>query len=80
MEINQPKSVKLKMTGHKLRICGKWQGALKQKSVKQTEIKHGLWRRLIFKPVLQILRLVSSNSWHKHEMAKHYGRQNSLKG
>jgi len=50
------------------------QGALKQKGVKQTEIKHALWRRLIFNPVLQSLRLVPSNSSLKHEMATHYGR------
>jgi len=36
MEINQPNSVKLKMTGHKLRSCENWQGTLKQKGVKQT--------------------------------------------
>jgi hypothetical protein len=36
MEINQLKSVKLKLTGHKLRSCENWQGALKQIGVKQT--------------------------------------------
>jgi hypothetical protein len=55
MEINQSKSVEPKMTGRKLRSCENWQGVLKQRGVKQTDIKHGLWRRLIFNPVLQIL-------------------------
>ena len=59
------------MTGQKLRSCGNWQGALKQKMVKQTDIKHGLWHCLIFNPMLQTVRLVPSNSWHKHEMAEH---------
>jgi hypothetical protein len=68
------------MTEHKLRSCENWQGALQQKGVKQTETKHGLWHRLILNPVLQSLILVPSNSWLKHEMAKHYGRQNRLKG
>jgi len=68
------------MTGHKLRSCENWQGTLKKKDVKQIEIKHGLWHGLIFNPVLQNLRLVPSNSWHKHEMAKHYGRQNRSQG
>jgi hypothetical protein len=36
---SQPKGVKPKIRGHKLKICVNFQGALKHKSVKQTETK-----------------------------------------
>ena len=46
MEINQPKSVKLKMTGHKLRSFENWEGVLKQngrcKTDRQTD-RHKTW-------------------------------------
>jgi hypothetical protein len=32
---SQPKCIKLKMRGHKLRSVAQWQGALKQKDIKQ---------------------------------------------
>lgn len=42
MQMNQPKSVKLKMTECKLRSGINWQEALKQKGIKQMCIKEGL--------------------------------------
>jgi hypothetical protein len=52
METNQPKSVKLKVRGHKLRSGVNWQGALKQKGIKHAGIKQGLG-------VLQILYIIN---------------------
>jgi hypothetical protein len=34
----EPKSIKLKITGHILRSSVNWQGALKQKGIKQRRI------------------------------------------
>jgi len=42
MEINQAKSAKLKMRGHKSRSFVNWQGLLQQKGVKETSVKQGL--------------------------------------
>jgi len=42
MEINQAKSVRLKMRGHKSRSCVNWQGLLKQKGMKEASVKQGL--------------------------------------
>jgi hypothetical protein len=42
MEINQPNSVQTKITGSKLRSAVYWQGALKQKDVKQMGVKEGV--------------------------------------
>jgi len=39
LERNQPKGVKQKMRGRKLRSCGSWQWALKQKGVKHVECR-----------------------------------------
>jgi hypothetical protein len=35
MKINQPKGIKLKIGGHKLRCGVHWQGAMKQLAIKQ---------------------------------------------
>jgi len=42
LEVNHPKSVKLKMRGFKLRSGVSWQVALKQNDVKQTDVIQGL--------------------------------------
>jgi hypothetical protein len=48
MEINQPKSVKRKMRGRKLRSGVAWLGALKQIGVKQTSVKQGFGVYLLY--------------------------------
>jgi hypothetical protein len=42
MEENQPKKVKQKVRGRKLGSCIYWQGALKQRCIKQTGVKQGI--------------------------------------
>ena len=42
MQVNQSKGVKLKMRESTFRTHINWQGALKQKGVKQTGLKQGL--------------------------------------
>ena len=48
MEIYQPKSVKRKMRGRKLRSGVAWMGALKQIGVKQTSVKQGFGVYLLY--------------------------------
>jgi len=54
--MNQPKDVKLKMTECKLRSGINWQEALKQKGIKQMDIKEGL-------SVLQSFRTTRVNEY-----------------
>jgi hypothetical protein len=52
VEINEPKSVKPKMRGCKLRSGVNWQGALKQKGIKQMCVKQHLG---VFFLLMQVL-------------------------
>jgi hypothetical protein len=47
MEINQPKSIKSKMRGCKLRTGVNWQGVLKQKGKKQGLVVHSNGSKLL---------------------------------
>jgi len=53
---SQPKDIKLKMGGHKLRSDVNWQGSLKQKGVKQIGIKQSL-------PILCIISLCLASKY-----------------